>query len=439
MEEPSRRTLWARMSRNMSWTFAGQLFISLAAVATLFITARALGPANLGILALVESFVRIVDLILRIEPWQAVMRYAIQAQERRDEAAFARLIKLSLLIDAAGGLLSGSVCILLGHVAATWVGLPAGAGAQYIAVFACGLFVSFRPTATAVLRIYDRFDVLARIDMASAVLRFVLSLLAWQAGLGLWAFLLIMLIQSLLDGTVCLIFALREMRRRGHHDLLGAHGLAAIRENPGILRFMWNSNFNVILRQSANRVDVLALGALTNPTAVGLYQLGKRVMNRATKLAGPVRQVIYPELSRLWEQGKRAAFNRLILTVSLAILVLQLIVAIPVMLNIEPIIRAVFGPQYAGAGPVMNILLASSIVYASGVALNPALLSMGKDRLLVTVTLGSTLIFAASFLPLVHFFGVEGAALSNLLFNLVWTIGCTLGLRRARIQARPGR
>ena len=101
MDEPSRRTLWARMSRNMSWTFAGQLFISLAAVATLFITARALGQASLGILALVESFVSIVDLILRIEPWQAVMRYAIQAQERRDEAAFARLIKLSLLIDAA--------------------------------------------------------------------------------------------------------------------------------------------------------------------------------------------------------------------------------------------------------------------------------------------------------------------------------------------------
>ena len=109
MDNRSPRSLWARMSRNMSWTFAGQLFISLAAVATLFITARALGPANLGILALVESFVRIVDLILRIEPWQAVMRYAIQAEERGDDAAFMRLIKLSVLIDAAGGLLSGSV------------------------------------------------------------------------------------------------------------------------------------------------------------------------------------------------------------------------------------------------------------------------------------------------------------------------------------------
>ncbi|TKW66629.1 MAG: hypothetical protein DI616_09030 [Paracoccus denitrificans] len=431
MDERSRRSLWARMSRNMSWTFAGQLFISLAAVATLFITARALGPANLGILALVESFVRIVDLILRIEPWQAVMRYAIQAEERGDKAAFLRLIKLSVMIDAAGGLLSGSVCIILGYFLASWIGLPADSGPIYIAVFACGLFISFRPTATAVLRIYDRFDVLARIDMVSSVIRFLLSLAAWQMGMGLWAFLLIMLVQSLLDGTLCFIFAMREMRRRGHDNLMSAHGLAAIRENPGILRFMWNSNFNVILRQSANRFDVLALGALTNPTAVGMYQLGKRVMNRVSKLAGPVRQAIYPELARLWEQGKRAEFNRLIMIVSVAILILQLIVAVPVMLNVEPIIRFVFGPQYEGAGPVMNILLVSSIIFASGVALNPALLSMGKDKLLVTVTLGSTLFFAASFLPLVHYFGVEGAAFSNLLFNLVWTIGCAFGFRRA--------
>ena len=83
----SGRSLRSRLSRNLSWTFGSQLFISIAAVVTLFITARALGPAGLGILALVESFVRIVDLILRLEPWQAVIRYAIQAQHRGDTAA----------------------------------------------------------------------------------------------------------------------------------------------------------------------------------------------------------------------------------------------------------------------------------------------------------------------------------------------------------------
>ena len=428
----SGRSLRSRLSRNLGWTFGSQLFISVAAVVTLFITARALGPAGLGILALVESFVRIVDLILRLEPWQAVIRYAIQAQHRGDTAAFLRLIKLSVLIDAAGGVLAGVVCMILAPFVAPLIGLPEGVGEEYIWVMALGLFFSFRPTAIAVLRIFDRFDRLAWVDMISALVRLLLTVVAWLAGLGIWAFLVILLVQSLLDGLLAFAVALHELRKRGHHGALTAQGLAALRENPGFLRFLWNSNFNVILRQSANRFDVLVLGAMMSPAAVGVYQLGKRVMNRLTKLAGPLRQTIYPELARLWDKGKIHQFNRLVLIFSASILLLQLVIAVPFMLNMERVIAVLFGPAFAGAGPVMNILLISAIIFASGVALNPALLAMGKDRMLVRVTMLSTLLFALSFLPFVHFWGVEGAAASNLIFNLTWTIGCALAFRRTR-------
>lgn len=428
----SGRSLRSRLSRNLSWTFGSQLFISIAAVVTLFITARALGPAGLGILALVESFVRIVDLILRLEPWQAVIRYAIQAQHRGDTAAFLRLIKLSVLIDAAGGVLAGVVCMILAPFVAPLIGLPEGVGEEYIWVMALGLFFSFRPTAIAVLRIFDRFDRLAWVDMISALVRLLLTAVAWLAGLGIWAFLVILLVQSLLDGLLAFAVALHELRKRGHHGALTAQGLAALRENPGFLQFLWNSNFNVILRQSANRFDVLVLGAMMSPAAVGVYQLGKRVMNRLTKLAGPLRQTIYPELARLWDKGKIHQFNRLVLIFSASILLLQLVIAVPFMLNMERVIAVLFGPAFAGAGPVMNILLISAIIFASGVALNPALLAMGKDRMLVRVTMLSTLLFALSFLPFVHFWGVEGAAASNLIFNLTWTIGCALAFRRTR-------
>ncbi len=428
----SGRSLRSRLSRNLSWTFGSQLFISIAAVVTLFITARALGPAGLGILALVESFVRIVDLILRLEPWQAVIRYAIQAQHRGDTAAFLRLIKLSVLIDAAGGVLAGVVCMILAPFVAPLIGLPEGVGEEYIWVMALGLFFSFRPTAIAVLRIFDRFDRLAWVDMISALVRLLLTVVAWLAGLGIWAFLVILLVQSLLDGLLAFAVALHELRKRGHHGALTAQGLAALRENPGFLRFLWNSNFNVILRQSANRFDVLVLGAMMSPAAVGVYQLGKRVMNRLTKLAGPLRQTIYPELARLWDKCKIHQFNRLVLIFSASILLLQLVIAVPFMLNMERVIAVLFGPAFAGAGPVMNILLISAIIFASGVALNPALLAMGKDRMLVRVTMLSTLLFALSFLPFVHFWGVEGAAASNLIFNLTWTIGCALAFRRTR-------
>ena len=117
---------------------------------------------------------------------------------------------------------------------------------------------------------------------------------------------------------------------------------------------------------------------------------------------------------------------------SLAILAVQLVVAVPILLNLEAVIRLIFGPDYAGAGPVMAILLVSSIVYASGIILNPALLAMGRDRLLVRATTVSAVLMAASFVPLVMAYGVEGAALANLGFNLAWTAGCLLGFRHVR-------
>lgn len=427
------RTPRVRLRRNLGWTFSAQILVSLIGVATLFITARALGAGGLGILALVESYVRLVDLVLRLEPWQAVIRYGVRAQDAGDTAAIARLVKLSIMVDAAGGVLAGTVAILLAPLLLPLFGLIMPEGPQYAYLFAAGLFLSFRPTATAVLRIFDRFDVLARVDVAGALIRLALSAMAWLAGFGIWAFIAILLVQSLLDGLVAFVLALRLLRRKGITGLASADWRQGLAENPGFLRFLWNSNVNVILRQSVNRLDVLAVGALLDLRAVGFYQLGKRVMVRANKLAAPLRQVVFPELSRLWSRGKYSRFNRFVMLMCLAILFVQLVVAVPVIWHMELVIRVLFGPDYAGAGPVMTILLLSSIVFASGVILNPALLAMGQDRLLVRATTGSTVVFALSFLPLVHRHGVEGAAMANLLFNIAWTIGCLRAFGKTRL------
>jgi hypothetical protein len=77
----------------------------------------------------------------------------------------------------------------------------------------------------------------------------------------------------------------------------------------------------------------------------------------------------------------------------------------------------------------MTILMYAAIVYLGGLVLNPALLSMGLDSALVRTTIVATVIFAASFLPLLYWMGIEGIALAHLLFNLVWTVGCIFAIR----------
>ena len=88
-----------------------------------------------------------------------------------------------------------------------------------------------------------------------------------------------------------------------------------------------------------------------------------------------------------------------------------------------------FGPEFRDAAPVMTILMFAAVLYLGALALSPALLSMGLDSALVRTTFVSTCIFAISFLPLFYWLGIEGIALTHVLFNLVWTLGCILSIR----------
>lgn len=414
----------------MSWVFSGYVLTVGLGTLTLLITSRALGPSGLGIVALVEAYVRVAGRLLRIEPWQAIIRYASEALTAGNRQHFVGLIKLSILVDMVSGLVAGCGAMLLAHWVAPLIGLPDDSGATMVALYAAGLLFSFRATAVAVLRTFDRFDLLAKTDVVAALVRFGLALVAYWAGLGIWAFIGILLVQSLLDGLLAMAFAFVELRRRNYSGLWAASARMAVADSPGILRFLWNSNFNVVLRQTANRLDILALGALLDPVAVGYYHLGKRLMNSAVKAAAPLRQTLYPEMTRLWFKDRKKTFFRLLLVSTAGLLTVGTLAVVPAIWKMEALVTVLFGPEYVGASTAMSLLLGSTLVYISTVMFNPALLSMGRDRLLVRATMCSIAVFAAAFLPLVMAWGVEGAALGNLLNSIVWAAICGVALVR---------
>jgi O-antigen/teichoic acid export membrane protein len=192
---------------------------------------------------------------------------------------------------------------------------------------------------------------------------------------------------------------------------------------------LWNSNFNVVLRQSTQRLDVLVVGALLDVTSVGFYQVGKRIMTNIVRIGGPTRQVLSPEMPRLWSAQKHDRFWKLVRYISLLMFGVSLAISIPLAWKMSDLAVLLFGAEFQGAAPVMTILMFAAVIYLGGLALNPALLSMGLDRALVRTTMMATGVFAISFVPLLFVLGIEGVALAHVIFNIVWTTGCILAIR----------
>ncbi|WP_224826182.1 lipopolysaccharide biosynthesis protein [Cognatishimia sp. MH4019] len=429
-------SVYRRLLKNAGWLFSTQVIGGLIGILTLTMMARALGPAGLGVVAIVQAYVKIVDRLTRLEPWQAVIRHGTVALENGNRQKFAQLIRASIAIDLVGSLLAGTVALLLASLAVQWLSLPQD-GQRYLILLSLGLFVSFKPTGIAILRIFDRFDLLAKIDVGIILLRFALTAIAYWFGLGLWAFIAILLIEAIANGLIVFLFSLRELQRReipspAHASLRGFPA-----ENPGFFKLLWNSNINVILRQSTQRFDVIILSAFVDTAAVGVYFLARRLADAALKLARPINQVLYPELVRTWTSGTAAAFRRLLGTVTGVLFAVGLAVFIPVALNMGALLAMFFGAEFESAALLVNVQFFAAVIYLGSIVMNPAMLTVGRDGQLVRITLIGTIAFFILAVPLILAFGPVGLSLNFLLFNLFWLTSCVLILNRVTTIPPP--
>ena len=422
--------VWRRLFRNLAYLGSANAIVAFASIITLAMVARALGPFALGILALIEAYVRSVDQLVRIEPWQGVIRYGTSALEGDRRKDFEQLVKFSTLCDIVGGIVAALVAIGVAKFAANWLNFD-GEQLSMVIWFSATLALGLSSTPTAILRLFDKFDVLAKISVATALGRLVLTFVAWQAGSSLWTFVVLLMAYQVVEQTLPLVFAWRELYRRGHRGIWRQPLRGVVASHPRIIQFIINANVNVVARTSVQRFDILIVGALLGPSAAGLYHLARRVGLVALRVGRPLQQAVYPDIARLWARGQVQRFRKVVLRVNVTLAAAAGLGLAAVAFFMEDLVRLVFGEAFATAAPLMIVQVFAVTIFLGGITLNPALLSMGEDRTLVRITLTATAVFFAALFPLIDRFGALGGCFAHVIFNAVWLAGClTVFLRR---------
>lgn len=426
-----------RIVRNLSYLLSANVIVAGIGLLTLSITAHALGPTGLGIIALVEAYVLLVDQLVRLEPWQAVIRYGSISLENKREKEFCRLVKFATLLDIFGGILASLVaiggCLLFSKL------LGFDSNQESLTIFyALTLMLSVSSTPLGLLRLFDLFNVTAKLSIFLAIFRLILSSIAWALSGGVWTFIVTMAIYQVFENLSPLALAWRELGRRGFKGVWRTPLTGVLPENTGILRFIVNTNLNALTRLITQRVDTLIVGATLGTSAAGFYQLARRVGLAAVRLGRPLQQVVYPDLAKVWARGERQRFRKLVFWANGTLTTISLVGVVVAALMMEFIVRIAFGESFLAVVPLLNVQLCAVALFLSGNTLGPALLSMGADKGLLFVTIAASVIFFAIIVPLLHAFGAQGAVISQVVFNLILLIGSwILFLRLSSTLAVP--
>ena len=427
-----------RLVRNAGYLLSGNLVAAALGLVALALIARALGPEQLGLLALIEAYTRVVDRLVRLEPWQALIKYGADALEgdRRDD--FRSLLKFGVLIDAGGAACSALLAVAFVAVAGPWLGW----GEQTVhmaAVYSVSLLFQLAATPTAVLRLFDRFAVFAGLEVATAAARVVLFAIAFLAGAGLWTFLLLAVALHLARHLTLALIAWRVLRRQDYGRFLGARVAGIGSRCPGIWSFIWSLKASVLIRRSTGDVDTLLIGAFLDTGAVGLYHVAKRFGDATLKVGVPIQQVLYPDIARLWARREIRRLRATVVQIDLITGALAAGVLAIVALNIDLVLGLTVGPDYADAGILVILQLLATTTALFGTALRPALLSMGLQVLLLKIVIVATFGFYATLMVALPMLGVVGASIAHIVLNTLWLLAaCLVFARRIRQETRSG-
>lgn len=413
---PGGRRVFSRMGRNIGWLLGGRGFAGAVSIGYLAFAARALGPVAFGTFSLILAYGASIANLVQFQSWQAVIRFGAVHMADRQEERLARLFGFSAMLDWSGAILGALVAIIGVRIAAPLLGWTAEQGSA-AAMFSAVLLLFTSGTATGVLRLYDRFDLLTYAEAIGPGTRFVGAGVAWALGGGLNAMLAVWALAALAEWSAHWIAAIAGGRVRLRLGRAAAG--QALAENPRIGGFIAQTSFSSSLGLIWQQAGTLAVGGYAGPAAAGAFRVASKLAGALAKPADTVTRVLYPELARLVAAHERDESRRVALRMTWIAVALAAAIVVLVWLA-GPLLLTLFsGNAFDFAQPYLMLLTVAAAIDLCGVALEPILNAHGfSGRILAARVIGAASYLLALFV-LLPALGPTGAAVAAIVSSVV--------------------
>jgi O-antigen/teichoic acid export membrane protein len=355
------------------------------------VIARALGPGRLGAYAYAMGLTGVFSLVPNLGVATVVTRTIARHP------------------DTGGSILRPAIRLQAIMAAGILIGIPAFAAALprqpvpllYVGLAAAQLALSSLSWPyLAILGGRGRFDRLAVVETAAAVAGLASTLLGAGMGGGPGTFLAL---HGFVAGGAVLLARWISL------PLLPP----AQDPPPGLRALAWQGapfGATAAAQSLYSRLDLVMLGQLALRDAVGLYSVAYKPINMATHLGGTVAGVLFPVMARHAGPTPPAAFGLAMRGLGVAGPAL----ALGLSGLAEPLLRLLYGAEYAAAAPILIVLAwaaAANWLYAP---LATALQATGQERAWLRCVLLATGLNAAGNLVAIPRWGATGAGTATL-------------------------
>jgi len=429
---PSRDPALVRVFQNAGKLLGGKLAGGLIGIVYLSLAAHALGASGFGVLVLINFYALLIGNFCVLQSWHTLLHYSGGTLMTESPTEFQRLFAFVARIE----IISGIAAMLLAAAGSRWAGSYFGwpdSLAGLAGLYSLAIISNTQTTPAGVLNLYGRFDLLSLQQTLSPIVRLIGAVLAWFLHAGIEGFLLAWVVGAICDGLGQWLLGLRELHRRGFRHPLGHSTAGVTRRHPGIWRFLLANNLDIGLTDAGNRITPLAVGAILNPAAVGLYHLAMRIGMILQQPVLVLERTVYPELAALAARDEQFALRRLALQTGLIAAAAGLGVFLVFVLFGKPILRFVGGEGFDAAYALLLMIAFARTIHLIGFPFGSALVALGRPNLSLRINLAVTLSMFPVLIILLRGVDISGAGLHAIAYACL-TVGALFLALRSQSQ-----
>ncbi len=426
--------IFRRILKNFSWLLGGQILIAIANFGYLSLTAHSLGVESFGRLVLMKAYIELIVGLTTFQSWQALIHYGAIFLQRQDRKGLQHLIQLTTLLDGLGSLAGFVIAVIAAPYVGSFVGWNETAirEVQYLSIL---ILFTIDSTPNGLLRLYDRFDLLAVQRAISPIIRLLGTIVAILLQAPLWGYLLAWLIGEGFNGLLLLLLGWREVGKYGVLKDMDWSCLNLTQLDPKIWQFCLVSNVNSSLPLTM-LVSPLIVGLFANPITVGLFRAGYELSTPLKDLALLLTQSVYPELARLSSEENWKKFATILLRLGAILKGIGIVLFVLCLVLGKKLLHYSMGETFTPAHNTLILLVMAGIFKMGNCLLESALYAMELPHFSLRVNaIAILVVYLPLLMVLTYQFGAVGAGLATLLSNaLSFVLNSILTWRQLRLR-----
>ena len=395
------------IAKNFLVVFLGDGFSSVLTLLNLSIMIKVLGLNESSIVNLVISYTLVFDTIFNFQSFNSIIRFLPRALIDKDFLKVKGYLQQGFILDIVTALISFFAANLFLEFICNIFKWDRDI-VNLIRVYSFSILFNLTGTSIGIIRVFNKFKYSSYINVFVNSLKFIFYLLSFIINVNMWYFILVELWFGLISSILLLIVT---------NFIIFKNNLRGIFKNKVVwdkefLKFNFYCNFMTTLDVPISHLTPFLINKFVGIEFISIYKVIEKIGGIVAKIASPLLNIIYPEISTKVSEEKEKEAVSLVRKLFFIIILFGSLIIVFLSLTYKLWINILIldGEKY-----VLNVLfyVLFVIIKFSFVGVYPLFISLGYIKYNVYIVVIANLIYLGVIPFFSSNFNINGVIISQ--------------------------